>query len=289
MTSDGPVLQSGTFVDGKAGQRFRLVSRPASDADAGTIVFVHAFAEEMNKSRRMVARMARALAACGWTVVQTDLFGCGDSAGEFRDATWDIWCADLADEVARVEHERPLWLWSLRAGSLLASTALAVRPDLHLLLWQPVLSGAQHLQQFLRLHAGARIAGSGKDSAGPTPAQRLRAGEQVEVAGYEISPALAHGIAAARLERRAGCTGRTVWLELSALDPPTLSVPSFECITRWRDSGAEVDARALSGPALWQTQEIEESDALLQATLQAFACAAPARSLPPPRTAGAPA
>ncbi len=50
----------------------------------------------MNKSRRMAALQARAFAAMGFGVLQIDLFGCGDSSGDFSDARWDIWKQDLA-------------------------------------------------------------------------------------------------------------------------------------------------------------------------------------------------
>lgn len=275
MSAGSPILQSGMFVEGCGGPRFRLVSRPASATDAGTIVFVHAFAEEMNKSRRMVARTARALAAQGWAVVQPDLQGCGDSAGDFGDASWPNWLADIADEVANADPDRPLWLWCHRGGALLASAALAVRPDLQLLLWQPALSGAQHLQQFLRLHAGARIVGSREDSSGPTPMQRLRGGEPVEIGGYSLSPALAQGMDKARLELPAGWTGRVVWLELSALDPPDLAVSSAQCVSSWRERGITISAQALAGPAFWQTQEIEECDELVSQTLQWVVASSP--------------
>ena len=62
-------------------------ARPAS----GWVVHVPAFAEEMNKSRAMVSRQARALAARGYAVVVPDLYGTGDSAGELREATWALW------------------------------------------------------------------------------------------------------------------------------------------------------------------------------------------------------
>ena len=49
----------------------------------------------MNKSRRMAALQARAFAEMGFGVLQIDLFGCGDSSGDFSDARWDIWKQDL--------------------------------------------------------------------------------------------------------------------------------------------------------------------------------------------------
>jgi exosortase A-associated hydrolase 2 len=65
----------------------------------GAIVYVPPFGEEMNKSRRMAALQARALAAAGWHVLQIDLFGTGDSEGDFAEATWDAWLEDIATAV----------------------------------------------------------------------------------------------------------------------------------------------------------------------------------------------
>ena len=261
------VRQTGAFVQAAAGYRFRLVSEPAEREPCGTIVFVHAFAEEMNKSRRMAARMARMFAADGWRVVQRDLCGCGDSSGEFGDATWEAWIYDVRAEFASPELIGPVWFWSLRAGALLASSVLADQPHTNLLLWQPVASGAQHLQQFLRLQAGARIVGSAKADDSQSPAQLLRAGATVEVGGYDINPALAAGLQKAALAVPEAFSGRIVWLEVSPDDAPELSPQAQRLIEPLRARGVSVEAQALNGPPFWQTQEIEECEALLDHTL----------------------
>src|SRR5690606_21241351 len=121
-------------------------------------VFVHAaaFADEMNKSRRMVALQARRLAGAGYAVLRPDLTGCGDSEGEFGEATWTGWVDDLlaaADWAGRQypASAPPLWFWGHRMGALLACAAAARLPGSRLLLWQPVTSGRTQLRQFLRL------------------------------------------------------------------------------------------------------------------------------------------
>jgi exosortase A-associated hydrolase 2 len=84
-----------TVNDGPHGQRFCIHHPPALATPLGLVVHVHPFAEEMNKSRRMAAQQARALAAAGFAVLQIDLLGCGDSAGDSSDATWAAWLADV--------------------------------------------------------------------------------------------------------------------------------------------------------------------------------------------------
>jgi len=266
MTGAAPVVQSGTFTEDGSGQHFRLVSEPAGCEPRGTVVFVHAFAEEMNKSRRMAARMARLLAGDGWRVVQRDLFGCGDSPGEFSDARWAHWVRDVDDELAQALPQRPLWLWCHRAGALLARGALENRPDAGLLLWQPVLSGELHLQQFLRLHAGARIVGSAKPHGGATPMQQLRSGLAVEVGGYQLHPELAMSLGGASFDLPDGYDARIVWLEVSSDEPPGLSVQSERLLSRLRQRCLAVEAQAVHGLQFWQTVEIEDNDALLECT-----------------------
>ena len=282
MNLPRPIAQRAAFVPGLGGLRFRLVSEPAEGEVIGTVIAVHAFAEEMNKSRRMCARMARLLAEQGWRVVQNDLLGCGDSSGDFADASWSAWQTDLEDELVQGDPGAPVWLWGLRAGALLASAASARRPDANLLLWQPVSSGAQHLQQFLRLHAGARIVGSGKSGSYTSPANRLRAGQSVEVGGYEVSPALAGGMEQATFDLPSGFSGRVVWFELSDQEAPTLSPAATRSIERLEARQVNVEAEAIRGKAFWQTQEIEESESLLQASLARIA-----RAPEPPAGTGA--
>lgn len=280
MMTDGPVAQSAGFVAGRTGSRFRLVTQPAGQAPRGTVIWAHAFAEEMNKTRRMSARMARALALDGWRVIQKDLSGCGDSSGEFRDALWSDWIDDLRCELPAELVPEPVWLWCVRAGALLAPALINSHPQLNLMLWQPVASGAQHLQQFLRLQAGARIAGSAKDDTQAPPAQLLRAGTSVEVGGYELSPQLAAAIESAALDVPTSHSGRLVWLEVSADAVLVPSPAALRAVQRLQSNGARVELQVVSGPPFWQTQEIEDCDALIECTRLMLNAAAPARVEP---------
>ena len=69
MTPGRPVGQEAAFVDAAGGPRLRIVTQPAKGHCLGTVIWVHAFAEEMNKTRRMSARMARLFAGGGWRVM----------------------------------------------------------------------------------------------------------------------------------------------------------------------------------------------------------------------------
>lgn len=269
-----PARQQALFIpaDGPTGgQRFCMYHPPVGQA-AGAVVYVHPFAEEMNKSRRMAALQSRALAAAGYAVLQIDLHGCGDSSGEFADATWTTWLADVATAARwlRARHAAPLWLWGLRAGCLVATEAATLLDEpCHFMFWQPPAAGKNLLQQFLRLKMAAEML-DGK-AAGVTDALRaqLAAGQTVEIAGYSLGPSLAQGLEQAQLRSPAAAT-RSIWLETSTRTDAALLPATQSAMAAWRQTGHDIHAAAVTGPAFWQTQEIEDAPALLAATLQSL-------------------
>jgi exosortase A-associated hydrolase 2 len=282
MAQSQPAI-SAFFLDVADGQRFCLLHQPpAGQAILGQVIYVHPFAEEMNAARRMAALQARAFAQAGFVVLQMDLLGCGDSTGDFADATWDAWLQDLAVAQRRMHQHwhGPVWWWGLRAGSLLAAQACRdIDQPARLLLWQPVLSGKQHLNQFLRLHMAGDIV-RGETSRGAVPlAQLLAQGESVEVAGYRVSPALAQGLGQATLDGLP-VGSQIICLELgsrSAAD--SLSPVLSGQLQRWQQTGCTVTAHLTEGAAFWQMQEGPDSEAWVHTSLKALQ-AASVRGLP---------
>jgi uncharacterized protein len=254
-----------------AQRRIFAIHHAPAGAARGALVFAPPFAEEMNKSRRMVALQARALAAAGWHVLLADPQGTGDSEGDFGDARWANWIEDMAAARAWLAAQAGMepWLWGLRSGALLAAALAAQRVPAGLLLWQPVLSGRQHLQQFLRLKAGAEWLASeraAKEDAKPLAA--LQAGQAVEVAGYRLDPALALPLAEAAFAVPAALP-RLVWLEVSARADATVSPASQRVLTALPAGVGQ--AAVVQGPSFWQALEIETAPALIDATLKALA------------------
>ncbi|HSQ81016.1 MAG TPA: hydrolase 2, exosortase A system-associated [Casimicrobiaceae bacterium] len=294
MPDDGatPPKLEAFYLPSSEGRRFCVLHEPAEPgAGEGAILYVHPFAEEMNKARRMAALQSRALAAAGWTVLQIDLAGCGDSEGDFGDASWQGWVADVREAAFWLgEHSgRTPWLWGLRTGSLVATAAAAALPSVPgLLFWQPVLSGRQFLQQFLRLKVAAQILGSAEAERVDTRElrERLSRGQGVEVAGYALSPALAEGLEAAEFSPVPG-EASVAWLEVSGAVAGQLSPAVRTRVAQWQDAGHPVDARCVAGQAFWQTQEIAECPALIEATLAAVAGARQSARGPRPAMAGA--
>jgi exosortase A-associated hydrolase 2 len=259
------------FSEAEPGQRFNIFYPAQHNTPRGTIVYVHPFAEEMNKSRRMTALTARRLAQAGFGVLQIDLHGCGDSSGDFGEATWSSWVQDVvqASQRALSLSPAPLWLWGLRAGCLVASEA-AQKLDIptNLIFWAPPSNGSLLLQQFLRLKLAGDMMSGGAKGGMETLKGQLNSGQAVEIAGYELAPRLANGLGAANLlpPRHAG---HLLWLDVSNKADATISPAAHKNINAWQNAGAQVHSQVVPGPALWQTTEIEIAPALEEATLAA--------------------
>lgn len=261
------------FLPSDQGARFCLYHAAGNGEARGAIIYLHPFAEEMNKSRRMAALQARSMAEAGFDVLQIDLLGCGDSAGDFADATWQAWLDDVlrAYHWLRTQSSAPLTLWGLRAGCLLAAEAVVRLPEsANFIFWQPVVSGKQHWQQFMRLKMAGELASGQAKGITEQLRQQLAAGQTVEIAGYSVSPGLVDGLEKAELQPPAVRPGRVIWLELSMREDASLAPVSQKRIEQWQVAGYAVDAQVVRGPGFWQTSEIEDAPDLVAATLAAL-------------------
>ena len=270
------------FLRAVNGQRFCLLHMPpAGQTVRGGVVYIHPFAEELNRSRRMAAHQARAFALAGYAVLQLDLEGCGDSTGEFGDANWASWVADvalarqyLADRLGCPPNA--LWLWGLRSGCLLAAAVISEASEAaaKLLFWQPVLSGQQHLNQFLRLKMAADLVQGKRGGGTADMVQQLVAGQSVEVGGYTVAPALAHGLALASLDALVPAS-RVVCCEVSGTGGQPVSPALSAQLARWQAAGCQATAHAIEGSLFWQVVDSVACPALMAASLDAVQGALP--------------
>ncbi len=269
------------FLDGADGPLFCIHYPPAvGSTPRGALLFVPPFAEEMNRARRMVVLQARRLAALGFHVLLLDLYGTGDSGGDFGEARWEGWLADVGRARAWLAQQSglPVGLWGLRTGCLLAAEHQKQNEEepSSLLFWQPVANGQLFLIQFLRLKiAAAMSAGAeGAEEKGPSTKalrQGLLDGKALEVAGYDISPGVARGLDAARLGKAAPAAGSSViWLEVGQGEDSSLPPASQAVVEAWRESGVEVVSGKISGSSFWSIEETTLVPALWQKTEEAL-------------------
>lgn len=264
------------FLDVTPGTRYCLYHAANVNTECrGAFIYIHPFAEEMNKARRIAARQSRAFAALGYAVLQIDLMGCGDSSGDFADARWEIWKTDLAAAHAWLQGEAaaPVSLWGLRLGALLAlDFAKEFQGELHsLLLWQPVLRGDTYLKQFLRIQMAAEmLAGQVPGESGTHKLRdKLHAGESLEVAGYMIAPALAKGIDAVDATALAP-RQPTHWLELTQEPQRPLSPAASRLASSWAEQGANPIITQVHCAPFWLSQESPECPELIASTSARF-------------------
>ena len=228
-------------------------------------LYLPPFAEEMNLSRAIVSRQARAFVERGDAVVCLDYFGTGDSEGEFEQASVSRWLQDVSDCVAwlRTQGVASVNLWGLRLGGLLALRFIADNPEVairQLLLWKPVLDGKLLMGQFFRLK---QVSESMKGGAKVNWIERVRQGETVEVAGYPMSPALLGSIEPIKLAALSFQSfPQTHWV---AVGSDNISPAIAKVMPLWED--AKLNVQPCAGSNFWQNPDCYQAPELLQQTL----------------------
>jgi exosortase A-associated hydrolase 2 len=253
---------SGHFLGDPGRRAFVLLREPAAAAPGGgSVLVVPPFGEEMNKSRRMVAETSQRLCEAGLAVVLPDLFGTGDSEGEFRDATVERWIEDLSSACRLAEARgRPVRaVLAVRLGSSLAAAAAragAVPAVTTSVWWQPVLDGKRHLAQFLRL----RVAAGSMRGDDPETVEGLRgrsaAGEAIAVAGYELSPSLVRGLEALATDGLPPQVGALHWIEFVREAEAAAPLPASRFVDRARAAGASAALQTVAAEPFWNSSEI---------------------------------
>jgi exosortase A-associated hydrolase 2 len=266
---------AGCFLGPPGRRTFVLQRGPAMRNAEGCVLVVPPFAEEMNKSRKLIADSAVGLAEMGQAVVLPDLYGTGDSEGDFGDADIEHWLDDL-DRVCQwceVQGHPVTRLLAIRFGCAIAAEAArrgVLPPVERSALWQPVLDGERLLGQFLRLRVAAAMMQANSNETVAGLRSRLASGESVEVAGYAISPRLARGLEASKVVALPKEFGRVTWLEVTGEPNGEMPLPAGRAVERTRSDGIEVDARCIVGEPFWSTVEIARNPALVQATVAAL-------------------
>ena len=265
------------FLESPNGRLFCLLQGPPPGTKArGAVLLVPPFAEELNKSRRQLFLQGRALAEAGYAALLADLSGTGDSEGEFAAARFGKWIEDLecAAHWLRGRVGAGLALLGLRFGALLAAELVQRLPEppQRLVLWQPVASGRQHLDQFLRLRVAASMLSGGSGESVRGLRDQLAKGAALEVAGYTLGHDAVHAIDSVELSKLAPPPGVPVdWLELVHTADGSIGPASERVAAGWRERQVVVRAAAVVGEPFWSTVEIAVVPALIERTTRLFA------------------
>ncbi|WP_293264304.1 hydrolase 1, exosortase A system-associated [Neptunomonas sp.] len=260
------------FVNGPSGRLFITQHFAKTAVASECVIYLPAFAEEMNKSRSMVRAQAAAFVSAGATVIVPDLFGTGDSEGDFGDANWDVWKLDVRYLVLSAQEQgaKKITLWGLRMGALMALDLIdeGLEGVSELILWQPIHSGEQMLTQFLRLRMAAGMM-AGEQETVAQLRERLSAGEKLEVAGYDVAPSMLSQLDQVSLKKMALKRPLKInWLEIVASEGRALLPVSQKLIALWQSQDIEIYSKAVVGDPFWTTQEITLAPNLVDETTQ---------------------
>ena len=265
------------FLRGAAGLLFAIYHPPRVEREpAEDVIFIPPFAEEQNRSRRMATLQAESLAEIGVGTLLIDLFGCGDSAGDFADARWEIWRGDVLAAAAwlRGQRESLLSLLGLRLGGALALDVACQEGEAwrRIVVWQPVVSGASMLNQFLRLRVASKMDDTNDTKESTDDLRRqLDQGGNVEVAGYAVDSSLAGSISSLDLRNlQIGCEIPVFWFEIVRSEGRALSPVSDGVLGQFRDNGVPVKSHCVIGEPFWSLPESSSAPALLSATRRVF-------------------
>ncbi len=266
-------MRSAFFLEGTAGGLFCTgFLHDQEKQPRRKFLIISPFAEELNKSRHVLAALCLALGEGGHDVLMPDLYGTGDSAGDFGEATLEIWRRDIDNSIAHLNPKDGLELIGLRAGALLAADAAERHPVQSLTLLHPVVEGRQQLTQMLRLRLAGGLTAGGKKETASQLRQRLAQGEGLEIAGYRLSGRLAADLEGLSLKGMAlGGVERINWIELAPEAERPLMPASQAVIAAWGEHRSGISTTVIACDQFWATQEIAHCPGLVHATLQQLA------------------
>lgn len=159
------------------------------------------FGEEAARAHRAYRVMAHRLEDAGYAAMRFDYAGTGDSSGDIAEFGIDDWIEDIAaaaDALRRESGVSRIVLVGLRFGATLAALSV-LRGKLraaHVVLWDPVVDGAQYLRELGRAHRQYMDEELGRVSAVDDGAATTHDPILREALGTPISPRLHAELAA---------------------------------------------------------------------------------------------
>jgi len=239
---------------------------PAGRTREPGVVLCNAFGDERKSSCLAMTRVARALAEGGWPAVRFDYRGCGESPGEFVDATLSSRLQDVRAAVELIQNRagvQSVCLLGLRLGGTIAARVAA---DLHscstLALIEPVRDGCAYFDGLLRRRLVRRMltTGHGAVEGGDTA-------ELVDLDGYAMRPDTLEQMRSLAI-RPGGVTfsGRVLLVQVSHSGKLTRDTTAVR--EAFEAAGASVEVRALVLPPFWSRIDVVDTSGVNETVLE---------------------
>ncbi len=221
----------------------------------------------MNKIRRMLTVTGQRLNLAGIALVNPDLYGTGDSEGEFRDASWSQWLEDLRSSLAWANEAglQVRGLLGVRTGALLAAEFAAKVASVRAsVLWQPVQNGRSFLNQFLRVRVVSNSVNKGVRETVESLMDQIDSGKVLRVSGYELTQTVASPLSQGNLDSLAtSALGNAVSIDVKRTGSETLE-QTTKC------GSITLTQFALKGEPYWNSVETLCNERVVELTSQAF-------------------
>jgi uncharacterized protein len=263
------------YFDSAARRLMGLYHPPlTARSPVGAVVLCNPFGQEAVRSHRMYRVLADRVARSGYAALRFDYSCTGDSEGECTDGRIANWVEDVraADRevVQRSGATRVTWV-GLRLGANLAllAAAKAVPHDLNLVLWDPVLSGRDYLNELARAHIGFLAHVFRRRPGRVARARGFGAlGKMRELVGFELSDALRTEVEAVELAAASQAAARKI--TLLGDQPAAAYQPFRDAMSR---IGVEVRYIPVEADAPWNSEEALNASTIPARTLDALLAA----------------
>jgi pimeloyl-ACP methyl ester carboxylesterase len=151
------------------------------------VVVCQPMGHEYVNCHRALRQLAARLCDAGFPVLRFDYYGCGDSSGSAEEGGIRQWLQDTSTAISEAKRRTGLaqtCLVGLRLGGTLAMLASVEQGDLEsLVLWDPVVSGKNYLEESLHLQ---------KETLRfrHKPTNGWKSSKAIEVLGFALPPLL---------------------------------------------------------------------------------------------------
>ena len=169
---------------------FAVLHTPRSITKKKGIIFIHPYAEEKQYIDRIFVHFARLLCSRGYFVMRFDFYGCGDSEGNFEELTFESQISDIqsiSNQFTRDTGIGEISLFGVRLGASIAIQYAGIDKNVSdLILWSPIVNGAEYAETLLRNKIFASFTENKKVSKGKI-LNDLHSEGRIDIGGYYLT------------------------------------------------------------------------------------------------------
>jgi len=206
------------------------------------VVVCQPMGHEYVNSHRALRQLAGRLCDAGFPVLRFDYYGCGDSSGSAEEGGIPQWLEDTSTAISEVKRKTGLdqvCLVGLRLGGTLAMITALEQGNLEsMILWDPVVSGKDYLEQLLHLQKEALRFRHNPNSS-------WKSTKAIEVLGFALPPLLCAELGRIRLLPIAKKPANNVLL----VQTNQVAVDGLK--SHLEQTEARMDFQCLEAPPIW--------------------------------------